>query len=381
MDSSTVGIPRKGPAATTSGSPCRAISNSGEFVHAAPWSTGSQGSANVSHGCVTSPPPTPPGSFSARPAAATWSRSEARPNARAAASASPTGTCPGPGGWPAAPCPADHESARLDLQRSATCAVVGQGHVELGRLGRAGDQGRVPACTAASVSSLPLSSLFMASVCLAQSARHQDGWRMVLLARSTASAHSGGGGGGGHTARGRLRGAGPVAVGVAGCRRWPPRRPATRHHARVTRARARLPPPLSTSRAWPVVLAADVEVGDVTAKGGKLALAGVVVLCEASFPPSGPCSTGPKPAQASRVPGESYQKTGAAPSAKSRRPPARRPQDPRLTHAVDLVVAVVERAARRRRTSRASGSGRSGPSAPWVWGPVDHVVQHWARRT
>jgi lipoprotein-anchoring transpeptidase ErfK/SrfK len=28
------------------------ISNSGEFVHAAPWSTGSQGRRNVSHGCV-----------------------------------------------------------------------------------------------------------------------------------------------------------------------------------------------------------------------------------------------------------------------------------------------------------------------------------------
>ncbi len=28
------------------------VTNSGEFLHAAPWSTGSQGSANVSHGCV-----------------------------------------------------------------------------------------------------------------------------------------------------------------------------------------------------------------------------------------------------------------------------------------------------------------------------------------
>src|SRR3712207_3788036 len=28
------------------------ISNSGEFIHAAPWSVGSQGRANVSHGCV-----------------------------------------------------------------------------------------------------------------------------------------------------------------------------------------------------------------------------------------------------------------------------------------------------------------------------------------
>ena len=28
------------------------ITNSGEFVHAAPWSVGSQGYANVSHGCI-----------------------------------------------------------------------------------------------------------------------------------------------------------------------------------------------------------------------------------------------------------------------------------------------------------------------------------------
>jgi lipoprotein-anchoring transpeptidase ErfK/SrfK len=53
MDSETVGIPR--------GSPDGyyehvywdvAISNGGEYVHAAPWSTGAQGSSNVSHGCV-----------------------------------------------------------------------------------------------------------------------------------------------------------------------------------------------------------------------------------------------------------------------------------------------------------------------------------------
>ena len=30
----------------------RRITNSGEFVHAAPWSVGSQGYANVSHGCI-----------------------------------------------------------------------------------------------------------------------------------------------------------------------------------------------------------------------------------------------------------------------------------------------------------------------------------------
>ncbi len=28
------------------------LTNSGEFLHAAPWSVGSQGSANVSHGCT-----------------------------------------------------------------------------------------------------------------------------------------------------------------------------------------------------------------------------------------------------------------------------------------------------------------------------------------
>ncbi|MDQ3106113.1 MAG: L,D-transpeptidase, partial [Actinomycetota bacterium] len=28
------------------------VTYSGEFLHAAPWSVGSQGSANVSHGCV-----------------------------------------------------------------------------------------------------------------------------------------------------------------------------------------------------------------------------------------------------------------------------------------------------------------------------------------
>jgi lipoprotein-anchoring transpeptidase ErfK/SrfK len=32
------------------------ISSSGEYVHSAPWSVGSQGSANVSHGCVNAPP-------------------------------------------------------------------------------------------------------------------------------------------------------------------------------------------------------------------------------------------------------------------------------------------------------------------------------------
>jgi lipoprotein-anchoring transpeptidase ErfK/SrfK len=53
MDSSTVGIPRRAPG----GYYLKVlwslrISNSGEFVHSAPWSVRSQGRANVSHGCV-----------------------------------------------------------------------------------------------------------------------------------------------------------------------------------------------------------------------------------------------------------------------------------------------------------------------------------------
>jgi lipoprotein-anchoring transpeptidase ErfK/SrfK len=53
MDSSTVGIPRNGPGGYYQRVAWSVrISNSGEFIHAAPWSTGSQGSANVSHGCV-----------------------------------------------------------------------------------------------------------------------------------------------------------------------------------------------------------------------------------------------------------------------------------------------------------------------------------------
>jgi lipoprotein-anchoring transpeptidase ErfK/SrfK len=53
MDSSTVGIPRNSPGGYFQKVAWSVrISNSGEFVHAAPWSTGSQGRANVSHGCV-----------------------------------------------------------------------------------------------------------------------------------------------------------------------------------------------------------------------------------------------------------------------------------------------------------------------------------------
>jgi lipoprotein-anchoring transpeptidase ErfK/SrfK len=53
MDSSTIGIPRDSPGGYYEHVAWSVrISNSGEFVHAAPWSTGSQGRANVSHGCV-----------------------------------------------------------------------------------------------------------------------------------------------------------------------------------------------------------------------------------------------------------------------------------------------------------------------------------------
>lgn len=53
MDSSTVGIPvnsKDGYRETVHWNV--RISNSGEFVHAAPWSVGDQGRSNVSHGCV-----------------------------------------------------------------------------------------------------------------------------------------------------------------------------------------------------------------------------------------------------------------------------------------------------------------------------------------
>jgi lipoprotein-anchoring transpeptidase ErfK/SrfK len=53
MDSSTVGIPVNSPDGYKETVFWNTrISDSGEFVHAAPWSVGSQGHANVSHGCV-----------------------------------------------------------------------------------------------------------------------------------------------------------------------------------------------------------------------------------------------------------------------------------------------------------------------------------------
>lgn len=53
MDSATVGTPRNSPEGYYLKVNWAArISNSGEYVHSAPWSVGSQGRANVSHGCV-----------------------------------------------------------------------------------------------------------------------------------------------------------------------------------------------------------------------------------------------------------------------------------------------------------------------------------------
>jgi len=52
-DSATVGIPKGSPEYYKLDLKWAVrISNSGEYVHAAPWSVGSQGSDNVSHGCV-----------------------------------------------------------------------------------------------------------------------------------------------------------------------------------------------------------------------------------------------------------------------------------------------------------------------------------------
>ena len=53
MDSSTVGIPVSSPDGYREDVYWNvAITNGGEYVHAAPWSTGAQGNRNVSHGCV-----------------------------------------------------------------------------------------------------------------------------------------------------------------------------------------------------------------------------------------------------------------------------------------------------------------------------------------
>jgi lipoprotein-anchoring transpeptidase ErfK/SrfK len=54
MNSETVGIDRDDPEAYDIDDVEYAmrVTYSGEFIHAAPWSVGSQGSANVSHGCT-----------------------------------------------------------------------------------------------------------------------------------------------------------------------------------------------------------------------------------------------------------------------------------------------------------------------------------------
>jgi lipoprotein-anchoring transpeptidase ErfK/SrfK len=53
MDSTTIGIPKGDPGYyRTEVEFAVRITNTGEFVHSAPWSEGQQGSANVSHGCV-----------------------------------------------------------------------------------------------------------------------------------------------------------------------------------------------------------------------------------------------------------------------------------------------------------------------------------------
>jgi len=57
MDSSTIGIPVNSPDGYYEHVPWSVrISNSGEFVHAAPWSVADQGHRNVSHGCVNMAP-------------------------------------------------------------------------------------------------------------------------------------------------------------------------------------------------------------------------------------------------------------------------------------------------------------------------------------
>jgi lipoprotein-anchoring transpeptidase ErfK/SrfK len=53
MDSDTVGLPG---AYRVRAEYAVRLTNSGEFVHSAPWSVGAQGSANVSHGCVNLSP-------------------------------------------------------------------------------------------------------------------------------------------------------------------------------------------------------------------------------------------------------------------------------------------------------------------------------------
>src|SRR3954471_21658726 len=54
MDAATTGISKDDPEYYNISNVeyAQRVTYSGEFIHAAPWSVGSQGSANVSHGCV-----------------------------------------------------------------------------------------------------------------------------------------------------------------------------------------------------------------------------------------------------------------------------------------------------------------------------------------
>jgi lipoprotein-anchoring transpeptidase ErfK/SrfK len=57
MDSATVGIPKGSPNYYKIDTKWNLrLTWTGEFIHSAPWSTGSQGSANVSHGCTNMSP-------------------------------------------------------------------------------------------------------------------------------------------------------------------------------------------------------------------------------------------------------------------------------------------------------------------------------------
>ena len=56
MDSTTFGLALDAGGYRTKVEYATRISNGGEFVHSAPWSVGSQGYANVSHGCVNASP-------------------------------------------------------------------------------------------------------------------------------------------------------------------------------------------------------------------------------------------------------------------------------------------------------------------------------------
>jgi lipoprotein-anchoring transpeptidase ErfK/SrfK len=57
MDSRTIGIPLSSPEGyKITASYAERITNSGVYVHSAPWSVDSQGHANVSHGCINLSP-------------------------------------------------------------------------------------------------------------------------------------------------------------------------------------------------------------------------------------------------------------------------------------------------------------------------------------